>query len=677
MSPGSSRGRVLAFVLPPYGLSVSSPSATVRALAWALVVVAAAITAGDVWAAAAVGDSWGPVQALLALARFAPLVVGLLIVFRRGRSVVGWAFVVAGGVMLLNELVGIVAVAAAETTGLDGTGLGVARVLANAPVLFFATAYAWPAVVVLIFPDGRPGRGARRTVQGIVMACVLVTVGAVFDSPVAGGPYEGEPNPLHVPALRFLVGTAFWAGWLLLLGSLVAGAAVTVRRLRASTGDRRLQWRWLLPGALLPPASLLACLVALAGVIPMTAVDAAVAAAQLTVVAAVFVAVTRHGLYGIDRLVNRAVVYAVLATVLVVVYAGVAAGAGLLLGAGSAWVTALATAAAAVAVLPVRARVIAVVDRRLAPRRVAAVASIRDLGRRIHLGTAQPADVVRTLADALGDPALRVRFPGEPQLTPSPPGRSVTPVGFAGADLAEVEHATALAAEPDLLGAALTEAAPLLAIARLQADLREHLREVEESRNRVVQAGIRERRRLERDLHDGVQQRLVALGILLRRVQYAPEQDHAALDAAVAQVAATIKDLRALAAGVRPPRLEDGLRAALEDLAAGSPVPLDIRVTEERLPVELETAAYFIACEAVTNAVKHASATRVVVQGSVADGLLRIAVTDDGRGGAVARRDGGGLAGMADRAGAYGGRLAVTSDPGLGTRVEVLLPCAS
>jgi signal transduction histidine kinase len=669
----------------PYGRSMNGSRrvrGAIPALAAALALLALAVTAGDAWAAAVTERAWGidaPVPALVALARLVPIGVGLLIVSRRAGAVVGWAFVVSGGAVLVLEMIRIGAVLVVER----GVGGDLARMLAHAPDLFFVPVYAWPAVVVLLFPDGRLGWGARRCVAGIAVGFVLLSAGALLQDPVVLGPYAGAPNPLYTPALALPATVVFAVGWLVLLAALVGGIVVTVRRLRAAEGERRQQLRWLLPGAVLPPVSLIACLAAVAGLLPMPAVEVSVAVAQVAVCAAVFVAVTRHGLYGIDRLVNRAVVYGMLGALLLVVYAGVSATAGLLLGAGDAWVTALATAAAAVAFLPLRAWIVSLVDRRLAPRRVAAVAAIRELGARLHTGDAVPADVEPLLAGILRDPLLRVDLAGarRPGGERAEDGRIRTVVRYAGAEVAVVEHSAALVAEPDLLAASLAEAAPILAIARLQLDLRAHLRAVEESRNRVVQAGIRERRRLERDLHDGVQQRLVALGILLRRLQHGTDPRDAArdaaLDAAVAQVGETIRELRALAAGVRPPRLEDGLRAALEDLAVDSPVPLEVRVSDDRLPAELETAAYFIACEAVTNAVKHARATRIVVRGAVMHGMLRVAVSDDGRGGARARAEGGGLSGMADRAGAYGGRVDVRSQDGEGTCVEVLLPCAS
>ena len=242
-------------------------------------------------------------------------------------------------------------------------------------------------------------------------------------------------------------------------------------------------------------------------------------------------------------------------------------------------------------------------------------------------------------------------------------------------------HDPALARRPDLLRPVLDAAAVAVELACLRVELRLQLAEVESSRTRIAQAGYEERRRLERDLHDGAQQRLVTLGIVLRRLQRSLPGEAKilgpALDAAVDEVAATIGDLRTIAAGVRPPRLDEGLAAALEDLArGGGGARSSSRPSGDRAPPEVEAVAYFIACEALTNAVKHASPSRVTVQTAREDGVLRLVVADDGVGGA-APGGGSGLAGMADRVAAQGGTLALESPAGAGTRIAVELPCAS
>jgi signal transduction histidine kinase len=201
---------------------------------------------------------------------------------------------------------------------------------------------------------------------------------------------------------------------------------------------------------------------------------------------------------------------------------------------------------------------------------------------------------------------------------------------------------------------------------------------VQASRARIVTAGYEERRRLERDLHDGVQQRLVALGMGLRRAQRLsqdPDVDRS-LDGAVDEIGEAVNDLREIARGLRPGTLDAGLAPALADLARRTPLDIEITAPRERLPEEIETAAYYVVSEAVTNIVKHAGASRVDATVERENGAVRVRVVDDGRGGATVP-SGGGLAGLADRVAAHGGSMELHSAPGDGTRLEVTLPCGS
>ena len=258
-------------------------------------------------------------------------------------------------------------------------------------------------------------------------------------------------------------------------------------------------------------------------------------------------------------------------------------------------------------------------------------------------------------------------------------GRAATKVEHRGQEIGLLRHKRALLDRPDLLRSVLAAASLAIEIARLRVEVRLQLAEVEESRARVVRAGYEERRRLERDLHDGAQQRLVTLGIMLRRLQLSLPRGAQilgpALDSAVDEVGRAIEDLRTIAAGVRPPRLDEGLAAALADLARAAPIPVDVEATHERLPPQVEAAAYFVVCEAVTNAAKHASPSQVRVEALVANGELRLVVTDDGIGGATV--DGTGLLGLTDRVEAQGGRLLIHSPPGAGTRIQAEIPCGS
>jgi signal transduction histidine kinase len=336
----------------------------------------------------------------------------------------------------------------------------------------------------------------------------------------------------------------------------------------------------------------------------------------------------------------------VLTALLAGTYALAALLAGQLAG-GSAFAASVGTFAAALAFRPLRDRLQAIVDRRFARRRVEGVRLLRDFLDDVRHGRAEPEDVGAALALALDDPSAEVVFrlpetgayadrAGRLLDVLPEDGRTRTPIGR---EAGVVLHDPALERQPDLLHAVFDAAAVAVEIGRLRVELRLQLAEVESSRTRIAQAGYAERRRLERDLHDGAQQRLVTLGIVLRRLQRSLPGEAKilapALDAAVDEVAATIADLRTIAAGVRPPRLDEGLTAALEDLARGAAVPVELEASGDRAPPEVEAVAYFIACEALTNAVKHGSPSRVTVQTERSDDVLRLVVADDGVGGAA------------------------------------------
>ncbi|MDT7680987.1 MAG: hypothetical protein QOG57_1297, partial [Pseudonocardiales bacterium] len=212
--------------------------------------------------------------------------------------------------------------------------------------------------------------------------------------------------------------------------------------------------------------------------------------------------------------------------------------------------------------------------------------------------------------------------------------------------------------------------------------LSQRIDELADSRSRSLTTADDDRRRIERDLHDGAQQRLVSLALRLRAAQAVTPPDSgelvAELDSLVNDATSALDQLRELARGIHPVVLvEGGLPAALETLALRSAVPVELAVgVEGRLPEQVEIAAYYAVSEALTNAAKHAAASLVQVQADIveADGadLLRVEVRDDGRGGAMAR--GTGLLGVKDRVEALGGRVVLHSPPGSGTTLRLELP---
>ena len=217
-------------------------------------------------------------------------------------------------------------------------------------------------------------------------------------------------------------------------------------------------------------------------------------------------------------------------------------------------------------------------------------------------------------------------------------------------------------------------------VARLDADLRARVVELRASRARLVEAGDTERRRLERNLHDGAQARLVGVALLLgharRRVEDDPEETATLLDRAMVELKASLAELRELARGIHPAVLtERGLEPALHALASRAPVPVAVETDgERRLPAPVEVAAYFVVAEALANVAKYAQATEATVAVHRANGCVTVEVTDDGIGGADAA-EGSGLRGLGDRVAALDGTLSLDSPPGRGTRLHVEIPC--
>jgi signal transduction histidine kinase len=216
-------------------------------------------------------------------------------------------------------------------------------------------------------------------------------------------------------------------------------------------------------------------------------------------------------------------------------------------------------------------------------------------------------------------------------------------------------------------------------VVHLDAQLRDRLEELRASRARLVQAGDAERRRLERDLHDGAQSRLVAVSLLLRSAQMRAkkgddEQLSEMLGRASDELQQGLNELRELAHGIHPAVLTDrGLEPAIEALVSRAPVPVEVEAEPERLPPPVESAAYFVVSEALTNVAKYARATRASVAVRRVNGRVTVEVADDGVGGADAAR-GSGLRGLADRVAALDGTLTLESPPGAGTRLRAEFP---
>jgi signal transduction histidine kinase len=303
-----------------------------------------------------------------------------------------------------------------------------------------------------------------------------------------------------------------------------------------------------------------------------------------------------------------------------------------------------------------------------------------------------PADLRDVLARALRDPSLRLAYwlpefgsyadhEGRQVESPGRDARqAMTPIDRDGARVAALFHDPALAEEPELLDAVTAAASIAIENGRLQAELKARLEELRGSRSRVIEAGQKERQRLERNLHDGAQQRLIALSLELSLLQEQLDGDpdaSARLGVARREIAASLGELREVARGIHPAVVTGhGLEVALEQLVARASVPIRLTVeVEDRLPEQLEVAAYYLVSEGLANLGKYAQASSASVDVNRSGGQLLVEVVDDGIGGADTER-GSGLRGLADRVEALGGRLRVWSPVGGGTRVRAEIPCA-
>jgi signal transduction histidine kinase len=309
------------------------------------------------------------------------------------------------------------------------------------------------------------------------------------------------------------------------------------------------------------------------------------------------------------------------------------------------------------------------------------------------LRTMQGPALQATLARTLGDPSLVLayRVPGQQAYADANGGRvvlpkpgehrAVAPIERDGREVAALVYDAMLDDDPELIEAVRAATSVALENEHLQAESHVRLAELRASRQRLVEAGDAERRRLERDLHDGAQQRLVALSLQLRLIQADIRRDPAAAEQLVTvasgELAQSLEELRELARGLHPAALDHGLESALESLASRSTVATAVSYdAPENVPRPVELAAYFVACEALTNVGKYARATAASVRLSRTARGVAVEIADDGVGGADPAR-GSGLRGLQDRVEALDGHLLITSPPGEGTVVVAELPCGS
>jgi signal transduction histidine kinase len=698
-----------------------------RATAVAWLSITAASLAGVVltllaWSDMSTGDAISNVAAPPAAVFYATL--GTLVV-RRAGNLIGW--------LLLGEGAGLAVLALASAyavLGITHPGTIPAPDLAGllAECTFVAASLGL-AFMVLLFPSGRPPSPRwRPVVAASLVATALTLAGFVVRPrllalPAPGGSSVRIPNPLGIRSLggvlrTVLVGTL--TGMTVLFTVLFAISLVAlVIRYRSGGREVRQQIKWLACAAVATVACQCVALPGMAAnhgaptVVSLVALDVLTVVVLLGVPAAITLAILKYGLYQIDVIINRAVQYGLLSAVLTAVYAGIVVGIGTLAGySGGPALTIAAAVAVALLFQPVRHRAQLIANRvvygeRATPYQVLADFA-EDMAGQLDFGTALDR-MASILAGATGadrvEVWIRVGAELRPQVTwpreaaPAAACRltddSELPVFAPPARAVAVRHGDELlgaltvrkprnepvsAAEDKLLAHLASQAGLVLRNVRLTAELQATIDDLRASRRRLVKAQDEERQRIERNLHDGAQQQLVALTVQLSLLEdSAGDSGEVRLIASQLRTGlrAAVDDLRALARGIYPPLLADqGLGPALRAQAGRAPLPVQVEADSiGRYPRDAEAAVYFCALEALQNVAKYAQASRATVALSCPGSHLEFTVTDDGAGFDTATAShGSGLQGMADRLAAAGGTLRISSAPGLGTTISGRLP---
>jgi signal transduction histidine kinase len=541
------------------------------------------------------------------------------------------------------------------------------------------------ALLLAYFPDGLlPGPRWRPVPWVLVVAAAIYQAWGAFEQTPFRSPLQELPRPFGPPPVAFdLLGVV---AEVTLLGLFLGCAGSLVVRFRRSDEVQRRQLKVLALIGIAVPGFIVVCgseLILLGHPGWASVVVGVAALAGLPI--AIAVGMLRHDLYDVDRALSTTIAYVLATGLLLTIFAVASLVTGLAMGRGSTVVAAAATAVAALALAPLRRRLQRRVDRRLYPLRQAALAAIEELQRDIHVGAAEPEQLVDRLRAALRDPQLRVGYRTRDGAgLVDERGQSLDAAG----SVPVVTGRTAIGAllpgssstSPELLRQVAAASATLVELVRLRLELTAALREVEASRARLVLAGDEERGRLGRDLHDGAQQRLISLGMTLRLAQRhladGGTDVDGLIDQTVAELGTAVAELREIAHGLRPSSLDDGLQAALVALTRHVPIQVVLRVPPEPLPDPVATTTFYVVSEAIANVIKHAEATRIDVAVERRNGHVEVRIVDDGKGGATVGA-GSGLAGLCDRVHAVGGILALESERGAGTTIEAVVPCAS
>jgi signal transduction histidine kinase len=650
--------------------------------------------------------------------------LGALVV-RRAGNVIGWFLLGIGAGLAINTSASAYAVLGITHPGT----LPAPELVGLLAEWSFVPLFAAVVFMLVLFPSGTlPSPRWRPFAALALLATALAMAGFVVHPrqvalPAPNGASLAVANPLGIESLGPVLSTVL-PGTLNSLGVvdtvLLAGAFVSlVVRYRSGGRDVRQQIKWITLAAVAFVVCQAAALLGTAATgttsnpVTTAAYNIAVPVIVLFgIPALITVAILKHGLYEIDVIINRTLRYGLLSAALTAIYAGIVVGIGTLAGyAGGPLLTAAAALAIAVLFQPLRRRAQLLANQIVYGQRATPYQVLADFAEDMagQLDAAAALERMSTvLAGATGAVRVEVWVRVGPQLRPrvtwphgSAPPAAVPLTGggrlpeFGATRAIAVRHGDELlgaitiekprnepvsAAEDKLLAHLASQAGLVLRNVRLTAELQATIDDLRASRRRLVSAQDTERQRIERNLHDGAQQQLVALLIQLTVL------DDAADDPAeVRQLAgelrdglhAALDDLRALARGIYPPLLADqGLEAAVRAQAARAPLPVLVEADGiGRYRRDAEATAYFCILEALQNVAKYARASSATVALSCPDGHLEFTVTDDGDGFDTAQpAPGTGLQGMADRLAAAGGTFCIRSAPGLGTTISGILP---
>jgi signal transduction histidine kinase len=671
---------------------------TASRVAWSLFGLSVILSAGSILLAILNGGGIDPFAATFIAGIPFPL-IGALIAARFPRNAIGWLFIAVG---LLQ---------AVENATYEYARYGLITEPGSLPLAGFASwvsFWAWmPSLgllttfTFLLFPSGRLPSPRWRWAGWLAgIGIGLVVLGAGATAALLDPRLIVTETPFEWPPVWPIV--ALLGGGLTLVGAVVCVTSL-IFRFRRSHGEERQQLKWVTFAG----AFVLVSIAIQFTPLSETAVgEFLIIPGILSVPVAAGIAILRHRLYDVDVVINKTVVYGILAVFVTVVYVAIAIGIGALVGSrGNLLLSIAATGLIAVAFQPVRDRARRFANHLVYGKRASPYEVLSEFSDRV--ATSYAADDVlqmmaRLVGEGTGAAEADVWLAGNRRLTAAAtwPSEGFSRRSLPLADdelpeLVDVDRAYPVRHQGELLGALAVRkprGEPLTpAEGKLLSDLASQaglvlrnvrlIEDLRASRQRLVTAQDEERRRLERNIHDGAQQQLVALTVKMRLVQAVASKDPAKAaelaEQAKGELQDALDDLRDLARGIYPPLLADqGLPAALEAQARKAAVPVEVHPDGVgRYPQEVEAGAYFCVLEALQNVAKYAEASRVDVRLRTDNGSLVFEVTDDGKGFDPQRTPpGSGLTNMRDRLEALGGSVEISSRPGEGTTVSGRIP---